>query len=124
MMPERIGPMHGDQPAARAAHLEAFVHRQERNLEQTNHVESQDDDDRAADARDPVLVVVERRADGAGRQADEHEDDGESAHERQRMQQHAGALRRALAGFELFEARPGEEREIRRDERQHAGRNE
>ena len=138
MIRERIGPMHGDQPAAkpmpdqergeeravRAAELEPLVHHQRRDLEHADHVQSEHDHDDAADARDPVLVVDEDGAERAGGEPDRHEDDGEAGDERQRVEHRARAAGRVRLRLELLQARTGEEGEIGGDQRQHAGRDE
>ena len=76
----------------------------------------------AADAGDRVLVRAEHIADRARRQADQHENQRESGDERQRVGQNPAALGRGVDALEVLEGRPGEEREVGRNERQDARR--
>ena len=112
-MPARIGPMHGDHPAAKAMptssdvqnvravaadDVGARVHHEQRNADHPHHLQAED----ARRCTPPICAIsaavrVEHAADRAGGQAQSDEDEAESEHERDRVRERLQRAPRAVA---------------------------
>jgi hypothetical protein len=84
--------------------------------QQSHHREAEDDDDEPCDGEEKLPVLAEEAPGGGDRGAERHEDRCEAGDERQAGQKHAPPS--------LADRLPGDDGQIARDEREHAGRGE
>jgi len=91
--------------------------------ERTRQEQRHRDDERPRDAQQQLLVAKDRAPDRRRRDAEEHEHHREPGHEQRRV---TGDPKKVVARslYGVGEVQPGDDREIARDDRQHAGRHE
>src|SRR6267378_3994540 len=97
---------------------------EEADPQHTGDVEAEEDDEHAAQAPDPVAIREEQLAGRAERGAERDEHQREPEDEGDRVQQHAPPRVRAEVGGEVADGHAGDERDVGRKQRQHAGRQE
>ena len=95
-------------------------------MDDAEEVQAGDDDDHAGDLAEQRQIGGEQLAGDARGGAENDEHRGEAEHEGDRGQhdRRVDVARRLVLAGELVESRAAEEAEIRRHERQHAGREE
>src|SRR5438874_2730455 len=92
--------------------------------EHAGDVEAKEDDEHATQAPDPVAIREQQLAGRAERGAQRDEHQREADDEGDRVQQHAPPGVRAEVGGEVADGHAGDERDVGRKQRQHAGRQE
>ena len=92
------------------------VAREQPQVEHAEHVETEDDDQHAADAADPIAIPQHDLTEHGRAGAEREEDQREAADEDDRVQE-----RLALGMLEVLERHPRDEGDVARHERQHAG---
>src|SRR5882762_1203356 len=97
---------------------------EEADPQHTGDVEAKEDDEHAAQAPDPVAIREQQLAGRAERGAERDEHQREPEDEGDRVQQHAPPRVRAEVGGEIADGHAGDERDVGRKQRQHAGRQE
>src|SRR5205823_9078418 len=97
---------------------------EEADAEHAGDVEAKEDDEHATQAPDPVAIREQQLAGRAERGAQRDEHQREADDEGDRVQQHAPPGVRAEVGGEVADGHAGDERDVGRKQRQHAGRQE
>src|SRR5438067_2177612 len=97
---------------------------EETDAQPAGDVEAKEDDEHAAQAPDPVAIREQQLAGRAERGAQRNEHQREADDEGDRVQQHAPPRVRAEIGGEVADGHAGDERDVGRKQRQHAGRQE
>src|SRR5439155_1480440 len=83
--------------------------------------ETEDDDQEPADPADPHAIVEQELAEHAERGPERDEDDPEPDDEGERVEEHPPPRGAAEVGAEVGNRHPRDERDVRGEERQHAG---
>src|SRR6185312_3078281 len=104
--------------------VRALVHHEKRDANEAHHLQTEDDDQHAADLGNERPVRVERAADGACRQAQNNEDDAESENESNRVRQRFRARSGGRFTLQILQTFAGEQRQVRRHQWEDARRNE
>src|SRR4029078_8740367 len=97
--------------------LDAALAREKAHIEGAEEVEAEDDHKHAADAADPSPIDEQQSANGGRRRAEGEKDQREPDDEQQRVDE-----RRLSRMLNVLEAQSGDERDVARNERQHARR--
>jgi hypothetical protein len=93
--------------------------REEPDVQDSQQVQAKDDDHDAADATDPVAMTKQRLAEYRRGRTHREEDQREAKHE-----QNAVDKRRAARVLYVVDRQARDERDVARNQRQHAGRKE
>ena len=113
-------------PGRLALHVDLGLPVERVDLQQPHRVQAEEDHGDAGDLGQDPELLVDQRADAAGRGAERDEHAGEAEDEGDRGEEDAPrrALRQRRAGVGVVERDAGDERQVARYQRQHAGRHE